>query len=127
MGKPVINQLFEDANGDPLALTISERETPKRKKVWKRHYTMVPDAWKRRLLNAKRTSTYHLVLELLYLHWQNGGKPVVASDKVATAAGLSPRSKSNALAELKRLGLVRVERGPGKAPRVTLLRAKTGK
>ena len=126
MGRTIIDQLFEGADGDPLELTISEPEKPKPKKAWKRHYTTVPDAWKRQLLNAKRGSTYHLALELLYLHW-HGGRPVVVSDKVATAAGLSPRSKFNALAELKRLGLVRVEQEPGKAPRVTLLRAKIGK
>jgi hypothetical protein len=125
VGKIIIDQLFEDAGGDPLELTVSEREKPKPKpkpkKAWKRHYTRMPEAWKLRLLGSGG-STYRLAIELLYLHWQNGGQPVVVSNKVAKAVKLSARAKGIALANLKRLGLIRVKQEPGKAPRVTLLR-----
>jgi hypothetical protein len=74
------------------------------------------------LLNAKRVSTYRLAIELLYLHWYDKGRPVTVSGKVAKAAKLSVRSKWNALAELERLGLIEMDRGPRKSPRAVLLR-----
>ena len=79
------------------------RQLRKSKEGWQRHYTLVPREWELRLLEAKRISTYHLAIELLYLHWYNNGKPVTVSSKVALAAKISVRSKWEALAELERL------------------------
>ena len=59
--------------------------------------------------------------ELLYQHWHNGGKTIVISSKITRAARLSARSKSNALAEIQRLGLIDVDRRAGRAPRVIML------
>ena len=91
-----------------------------KRKGWQRNYTRVPREWELRLLEAKRISTYHLAIELLYLHWYNNGKPVTVSSKVALAAKISVRSKWEALAELERLGLIEVDRRPRKSPRVVL-------
>ena len=52
-------------------------------------------------------------------------KPVIVSSKVAKTLKLSVRSKWNALAELERLGLVGVDRGPRKSPRVVLYHTQT--
>ena len=81
---------------------------------------MVPRAWELRLLEAKRVSTYRLAIELLYLHWYGKGKPITVSGKVAEAAKLSARSKSRALAELERLGLIRIDRTLRRSPQVVL-------
>jgi len=92
-----------------------------------RHYTLVPREWELRLLGAKHIGTYRLAIELLYLHWCNKAKPVTLSGKTAKAVKLPARSKSRALVELERLGLVSVARQPRRSPRVTLLHTQTQK
>jgi hypothetical protein len=94
---------------------------------WQRHYTLVPREWELRLLDAKHMGTYRLAIELLYLHWWDKGKPVTLSGKAAKAVKLPARSKSRALAELERLGLVSVARQPRRSPRVTLLHTEAQK
>jgi hypothetical protein len=96
-----------------------------RNKGWQRLCTVIPRAWELRLLEAKRVSTYRLAIELLYLHWYGKGKPIAVSGTVAKAARLSIRSKSNALAELELLGLIELERGRRRSPRVVLLHVPT--
>lgn len=89
-------------------------------KPWRRDHTQVPRAWELRLLGATRISTYKLALELLYADWRAKGGPILVTSRVAKAVKLSPRSKWRALAELERLGLIEITRGPRKSPRVTL-------
>ena len=115
------DDMFDPTKGDPLDDPPS---TPaKSKRAWKRHYTKVPDEWVKRLHKARHPgSTWSLALELLYLHWKDGDEPIVVAGKVIGAAETCRRSAYNALAELQRLGLIQVESGPGKAPRVALLR-----
>jgi len=91
-----------------------------KRKGWQRLCTVVPRAWELRLLEAKRVSTYRLAIELLYLHWYGKGNPIAVTGKVAEATRLSDRSKSSALAELERLGLIEIDRSPRKSPRVAL-------
>ena len=113
--------------GDPLWQTAEQEQPangPKRKE-WRRLYTLLPRAWEVRLLGAKRVVTYRLAVELLYLHWLSGGKTITVTGKVAKAARLSVRSKSNALAELEQLGLIETERGLRRSPRVVLLHVPT--
>jgi hypothetical protein len=93
---------------------------PKRKK-WRRHYVQVPWGWVERLQSSRRVSTYRLALLLLYEFWRTGRRSVVLSNVLTLDVGLSPRSKSNALAELERLGLIQVERAHRKSPQVTPL------
>ena len=96
-----------------------------RPKGWQRIYTLVPREWELRLLKAKRISTYRLAIELLYLHWSGKGKPVTVSSKVAQGVRLSIRSKWNALSELERLGLIKVERKSRRSPCVVLFHMPT--
>jgi hypothetical protein len=95
---------------------------PGRPKKWRRHYIQFPWAWAERLQAAKRISTYRLALLLVYEHWRTGGRPIVLSNALVMAEGVSRRTKWNALVELERLGLVRVQRRPRKSPRLLLCR-----
>jgi hypothetical protein len=115
---------MRDDSFDPLDdPPPSPKSKPKPKRAWKRHYTKVPDEWVRRLRKARHpSSTWSLAHELLYLHWKDGDGPIVVAGKVIGAAEISRRSAYDALAELQRLGLVQVEREPGKALRAVLLR-----
>ena len=81
-----------------------------KRKEWRRNFTLVPRDWELRLLEPNGSAPTSWRLELLYLHWLGKGKPIAVSSTVANAANLSARSKSNALAELERLGLITVDR-----------------
>jgi hypothetical protein len=81
----------------------------------------VPWLWVEQLQQARRVSTYRLAMLLLYEHWRTGGHSIALSNIGAWREGLTPRSKWNALVELERLRLIRVERRGGRAPRVKVL------
>ena len=89
-------------------------------KKWRRHYVHVPWQWVERLRRTKRANTYRVALWLLYQHWKDGGRPIVLSNAGAEEEGVSRPSKWRALTELRGLGLIKVEAGRGKAPRITL-------
>ena len=109
-----------------LMQRVFEQQARKSKrKGWQRNYTQVPREWELRLLGAKRISTYRLAIELLYLHWYGKGKPVTVSSKMAREVRLSIRSKWNALSELERLGLIKVDRKLRRSPCVVLLHMPT--
>jgi hypothetical protein len=97
------------------------RAQPTRPRKWRRRFVRVPWSWVERLQLATRVSTYRLGLLLLYEAWRTGGHPIALSNVFSQAEGLSRRSKWNALVELERLGLLRVERRPGRSPRLTLI------
>jgi hypothetical protein len=101
---------------DPATLAHKAR----RSKKWRRQYVRVPWAWVECLQAARRVSTYRLALVLVYESWRCGGRPIVLSNMLSKAEGLSRRSKWNALAELEALGLVRVRRRPRRSPRLVL-------
>ena len=89
-------------------------------KKWRREYVQFPWTWIEGLQAAKRVSTYRLALLLVYEHWRMGGRPIVLSNALVMAEGVSRRTKWNALVELEGLGLVRVERRSRKSPRLIL-------
>ena len=93
---------------------------PVKPKKWRRHYVRVPWQWVERLQKAKRVSTYRARSGVLYEHWRTGGRPIVLSNVFAHAEGLSSRSKSRAIAELEKLGLIQVQRHKRRAPKVVL-------
>jgi hypothetical protein len=93
---------------------------------WRKGYVQFPWAWIDRLQSAKRVSTYRLALLAVYESWRTGSRTIVLSNVISRAEGLSRRSKWNALAELEELGMIRVERHSGRAPRVTLLHLDRG-
>jgi hypothetical protein len=96
-----------------------------RKRKWQRRFIQFPWSWMDRLEPVRRGATYRLALMLVYEHWRNGGRVVVLSNIAAEKAGISPRLKWRALAELERLGLVTVERRRPKSPRITLVAPET--
>ena len=104
---------------DPLA-KLGDIGRPNKRKKWRRQYVQFPWAWIERLQAARRVSTYRLALLLVYESWRTGGQPIVLSNVLSTTAGLSRRTKWNALRELESLVLVKVERRRNKSPRVVL-------
>jgi hypothetical protein len=103
---------------DPAAPRFQRK--PGKPKKWRRQYVQFPWAWVERLQAAKRISTYRLALLLVYEHWRTGGRPIVLSNIASKQEGLTRWSKWNALVELEKLGLVRVERHSRKSPRLLL-------
>ena len=118
MGGIAATDLSVDQN--TMEQWLEETIAKTKRKEWQRHCTVIPREWELRLLDAKRVSTYRLAIELLYLHWYGKGNPIAVTGKVAEATRLSDRSKSRALAELERLGLIEIDRSPRKSPRVAL-------
>jgi hypothetical protein len=88
---------------------------------WHKGYVQFPWIWIDRLQSAKRVSTYRLALLVVYESWRTGSWTIVLSNILSGAVRLSAKSKWNALAELESLGLIKVERRPGRSPRATLL------
>jgi hypothetical protein len=106
---------------DPDALHLDPADPqckPGKPKAWRRFYVQVPWFWVERLQSARRISTYKLALLLLYESWRGGGRPIVLSNALTAAEGLTPRAKWRALAELERLKLIEVQRHQGRSPRL---------
>jgi hypothetical protein len=121
------DNLFDDAGDDPLGEAPGQViDFNVKGKGWRRNFTQVPREWELRLLGARRIASYRLGLELLYRHWRAGGEPIAVTRAFAKAANLSARSKSRALAELEQLGLITIDRGLRRSPRVTLLLVPKG-
>jgi hypothetical protein len=95
---------------------------PPKKKSTGGHFVKVPLFWLDRLGKAARpASTYPVALHLLYVSWKAQGRPVYLSNVALTVVGISPRAKWRALGELERLGLIEVERQPGRTPKIVLV------
>jgi hypothetical protein len=109
-------------------LRSAAKSAKRRGKKWRRHYTIVPRAWELRLQSATRICTYRLANELLYQRFRldqdafTRDLPIVVSNAVAKAAGISVRTKTNVLNELVQLGLIEMTRKSRRSPRVILLR-----
>lgn len=97
------------------------RATRREPKKWRRRYVIVPWAWVEKLRQAKRVSTYRLALLLLYEHWRQSSSELVLSNVLLRDEGIASRSKTNALAELEAMGLVRVKRRLGRSPRIVVI------
>jgi hypothetical protein len=123
MGDVDLSDLWLEGD-DGLGPSDMDGAPPKPKK-WQRKFVQLPWPWVGRLRSAKRPSTWLLACLLHYEFWRTGNRPVALSNISAQVVGLSPRSKSNALAELERLGLVRVERALRKSPQVVPLALPT--
>jgi hypothetical protein len=106
---------------DPADPRLARHRAKARKAKWERKFVQFPWLWAERLQATNRGSTYRLALHLLYEHWRNGGRPIKLTNAMLAGEGVSRRSKCQALPELERFGLVRVERHPKKSPVVTLL------
>jgi hypothetical protein len=85
-------------------------------------FVKVPISWKDQLTAARCAVTYHVALELLHRsNYVEHARTIRFANVGLTPIGITPRRKWQALAELERLGLVRIDRRPRKSPMVTLL------
>jgi hypothetical protein len=105
---------------DSVDPRFRQPQPPTRVKKWRRQFIKFPWTWATALQSATRVSTFKLALLLLYESWRMGGRPIVLSNILSQAEGLSRRSKWNALAELEALGLIRVERRKRRSPVLVL-------
>jgi hypothetical protein len=103
------------ANADKQA-----QAQPKRRRS-REPFTKFPHSWESRLLKTRRVSTYRVALRLLYLHWKAAGRPILLANAALAEKGVSRYSKWKAMAELARLGLIKVERRNRKSPSVRIL------
>jgi hypothetical protein len=110
---------------DPASISIPKAAKARAKtKKWERQYVRMPWFWVERLRRTKRIVTHQLAYFVVYEFWKNGGRPIVLSNLIAAAEGIAPRSKTNALADLKSVGLIKLERRPRRSPRVKVLHVK---
>ena len=110
---------------NPEAMKSYAGRTTTAPKTRKRHgkFTTVPDAWRERLAEGTTNcGTYKLALALLHRDWKNDGRPIRLANVGLEADGLNRKQKYRALADLERLGLVKVERRFRKSPTVKVLR-----
>jgi hypothetical protein len=118
------DDFFDDL--ERLRMTLSEKEVPhsiaaKKKERRRRQFVMVPLNWLEDLRVTRRASTLRVAHCLLYRYWKDKGQPIVLSNVVLSWWGVTRREKWRALAELERLGLVKVVRRLRRAPLVTVI------
>jgi hypothetical protein len=87
----------------------------------RRGFVIVSRMWRDGLQEARYIASYRIAFYLLYQHWWAKGRPTKLTNVAAAKAGVSPKAKWRALAELERLGLIAVERRPKKSPMITVL------
>jgi hypothetical protein len=107
----------------PDNIVVLERRATEPRKLEKRrkHFVQVPWTWVEALSGASG-QTWHLAIQLLYLHWKGNGEPITLANGMLEMDGIGRKGKSHALDELERRGLITVERRPRKSPIVKLLR-----
>jgi hypothetical protein len=86
------------------------------------HFIQVPWTWVEKLSRTRSANTYKVALHLLYLHWKAKGDPIKLANGTLAIDGVTRFSKSRALGELERLGLIEVRRRSRKSPTVTMVR-----
>jgi hypothetical protein len=91
----------------------------------RQQFVMVPYSWLEDLREARHISTYQVALYLLHRHWKDRGQPIPLSNVALAALGVPRWEKWRALAELERLGLVKVVRRPRRVPLITVLAGKS--
>jgi hypothetical protein len=109
----------EQAAAMAEAAVKQERAQPKRRS--REPFTKFPHSWEARLMKAMRISSYRIALHLLYLHWKSTGRPILLSNVALARKGVTRQSKWNALAELTRLGLIKIEKRSRKSPVIRIL------
>lgn len=106
-----------------IPLRKVETPTSKRREARRRQeFIKVPLVWSQLLARPKHAYTRAVADCLLFLEWRRKGGPVTLSNVALQPWDVSPRDKSRALEELEELGLIAIERGHGKSPRITLLK-----
>ena len=98
----------DDGRGDGVVQFPAQ---PKRRG----RFVRVPWAWWAILRQTKRTATWNVAMYLLHEFWRNGSQRVRLANKALENRGVGRRAKWKALKDLEALGLVSVERHPGKS------------
>jgi len=110
-----IDNLRIDADALPERRAVAPRKFEKRR----RHFVKVPWAWVEALSGASG-QTWHLAIQLLYLHWKGKGEAIKLANGMLKVDGISRSSKGRGLCDLERRGLVTVSRRCRRSPLVTL-------
>jgi hypothetical protein len=111
-----LNKFKTKSPGDPKTSSKSKK-SPKRK----RGFTMFCDVWDERLLDARLPASWNIG-NYLMREWCRNGQRQITLTNIAMAKRKIPRwQKHRALAELERMGLVRVDRYGNRNPVVAIL------
>ena len=118
----------EDFEPAPASVVLDRQaRAPRPAHGPKPKFVKVPTSWKARLTGAHCAATYHVALELLDRSFKEHRQTIRFANVGLASIGITRRRKWQALAELKRLGLVHTDNRTGKSPMVTLLLPEDGK
>jgi hypothetical protein len=92
---------------------------PTKLKKQDKHFVKLPMTWVRQLKGASG-QTWMVAVHVLYLDFKEKGKPIKLANGMLKIDGVSPQSKTRALRDLERRGLIAVEYRPRKSPIVRL-------
>jgi hypothetical protein len=84
----------------------------------------IPVSWLRLARKRLRYEDFYVALTLWAarrIHLKRGGGPFPFTSGEAAIWGIGDRLKRNALGRIEAAGLICIEHGPGKAPRITIL------
>jgi hypothetical protein len=114
---------YADLKQHALTPEILEKlvATPRVIQKRKREFIRVPCVWAERLTEARHLATYRVALRILYRHWKERGKPFTLSNGMTAMDGVDRQRKWDALRELERLGLIKVEQRKRRSPRITVI------
>jgi hypothetical protein len=104
-----------------VATILERRIEPLKMRRRRKQFILVPWTWVERLRDARHVSTYKVALHILHLSWKKNGQPFTLANGALAEDGISRYQKRDALEELERLGLIRVERRVRKSPEITAL------
>jgi hypothetical protein len=86
----------------------------------KREFVQITREQSNRLSKAKNTATYKIFLHLLFLNWKSPGRTIRLANEVLAQKGIRRYTKSRALLELKKLGLIKLKMRPRKSPGIVV-------
>jgi hypothetical protein len=93
-------------------------ETAAKSRRSKREFIQITREQSERLDKAKNIATYKIFLHLLFLNWKSPGRTIRLANGALTQRGIHRRTKSRALLELKKLGLIKLRMRPRKSPEI---------
>ena len=99
-------------------LVVLPSEIERQQKRQKR-FVKLPYLWIDRLAVAKRMATYRVAHHILRKNFERSGQSFPLPNGIVP--GVDRSAKHDALRELERLGLIRVERRPNKSPVIRVL------
>jgi hypothetical protein len=115
--------MSNDRTSHPYRLRIAHEQrvvVPAKLKRQEKHFVKLPMTWVRRLKGASG-QTWMVAAHVLYLNFKGMGEPIKLANGMLKIDGVPPQSKTRALRDLERRGLIAVERQPRKSPIVRLV------